>query len=261
MSKVPSWHQKSGHNTIPLPIDTYRPPQRRYGDGNAYVSSRDRVLPTRSGQNGVSTHTHASKPPVNSSKTNRIAVKTSEHHESVPKPPRRPMPKSKYKMGTIIRAPLHEEDSAGGKSACGPDAGIGPIRMVSRSALGDAVHSKYRKLIVISLQHDHYLVLPLYTHNGEGVENRGRHDANEFTSVQDHRADAVRAQLIHPILRTKYLEDHVNHYRSKSTVHFSYPVSRRYALPVIYEGELTLESTDLLRQLFANYIAFGSRRR
>ena len=127
-------------------------------------------------------------------------------------------------------------------------------RSVSSSAYG-AVHFKMRKLFVVVLFDDNYLALPLYTHNGDGLDYK---KADEFVSVQDHRAPSFQALSCHAKLVTAKLENDVDYYDPMSTAHLTHPVSRNYSLPVVYEGKLKDESTKILISLFNEYMTHGT---
>ena len=52
---------------------------------------------------------------------------------------------------------------------------------------------------------------------------------------------------------TEVLKPDVRPYQVLTTAHITYPLSRRYNLPVAYEGHLRKESTKLLVSLFRLY--------
>ncbi|KAL9000731.1 MAG: hypothetical protein Q9169_000767 [Polycauliona sp. 2 TL-2023] len=170
------------------------------------------------------------------------------------------IPAEKYKLGMIIRAPLHEQDSAVARRA---GAGGGSSVATAASEATKAEHyktesrmgtifTKQRKMIVVALHTEHYVTIPLYTHNGRGLVNKRRPE--EFVSVKDHRykEDFVKLSKHDPLV-TEMVRDGIDLFDAKSTAHLAYPVSRRYALPVIYEGHLRSSSLRILVTLYNRY--------
>ena len=75
-----------------------------------------------------------------------------------------------------------------------------------------------------------------------------------LTSVQDHRSkDPFEALSKHGFLVTERLSSNVYPYDPLTTAHITYPLSRKYDLPVDLEGNLSKESTRLLVNLFRLY--------
>lgn len=175
------------------------------------------------------------------------------------KPKRTPLARHKYQLGVIIRAPLHTEDfdQGTGKSYRGSDATQKMQKYISQSALGDFVHSKIRKFIVVSLlDGDHYMAVPLCTNNGEGLI---RKKAAAYVSVQDHRQPPIRPQGNGVVITTQELEDHVDPYHPMSVAHTGDPVARRYGAPVVYEGRLDTASTAYVVQLWLDVMGRGTK--
>ena len=157
--------------------------------------------------------------------------------------------KDSFKPGMIIRAALHEA-SSGGMSVI-TEATDGD-KYLTESKFG-TIHTKYRKFIVLALFQTHYLAMPIYTHNGQGLE--GKQCPEEYVSVQDHRANAPFTPLsIHVPLVTAQLNAFVQVYHPKSTLHLTYLVPRRYDIPVVHEGFLNKRSLDSLNKLFHKYV-------
>ena len=173
------------------------------------------------------------------------------------KPLRRELAKHRYKLGTIIRAPLHEEDYSGGNCESYPleTRALMKAKTITESPVGGVIHTKFRKFIVVALFDDHYLAVPLYSYKGDGLIEK---KADEYISIQDHRADAIKPQSRHGLLYTDNLESHVDHYEPMTSAHFAYPVARKYKLPVVYEGELRADSTKLLLRLYAASMIGGA---
>lgn len=148
----------------------------------------------------------------------------------------------------IIRAILHEQDYIA--TSKGSNITI-TDRNRTNSRYGP-ICTKWRKMIVLSKFEDHYLAIPLFTHNGNGLANKARPE--EFVSIVDHRfkGDAPR-QSRHDPLETEIISDGIELFDIKSTAHVTYALSRKYDLPVIKEGYLKKKSTNHLIGLFNHY--------
>ncbi|KAL8870801.1 MAG: hypothetical protein Q9174_003236 [Haloplaca sp. 1 TL-2023] len=168
--------------------------------------------------------------------------------------------KEEYKIGMIIRAPLHEQDSKGGQRRGGAGSSFATMaseatqaeKYITESRFGN-IFTKVRKMIVVAMHQDNYVAVPLYTHNGRGLVNKAQPD--EFVSVQDHRLrneECKRLSRWDPLV-TGHIKEGIDLFDPKSTAHMAHPVSRRYALPIILEGELKSTSIRLLLQLYGDY--------
>ena len=159
------------------------------------------------------------------------------------------IPKEYYKPGMIIRAALHEQDlNARNRRSEITEAD----RFRSETRFG-TIFTKYRKMIVVEKYEDHYIALPLYTHNGKGLEWKARPE--EYVSIKDHRQKGDFKPLSrHPALVTEAINDGIDPFDAKSTAHLTYTVSRNYNLPVVHEGQLTRNSFKLLIDLFGQFI-------
>ncbi|KAI4211199.1 MAG: hypothetical protein LQ351_005997 [Letrouitia transgressa] len=154
--------------------------------------------------------------------------------------------KANFKIGMIIRAPVHEQDFKEGRatSAAGSEATIAE-KYTTESKFG-TIFTKYRKMIVVALHQDNYVAIPMYTHNGKGLHNKARPD--EFVSVKDHRnKDPKWSKLSEwdPLV-TGHINPGIDLFDPKSTAHLAYPVSRKYNLPVVHEGQLRATSLSPL---------------
>jgi len=175
--------------------------------------------------------------------------------------------KEDFFVGKIINAALHEEDyartwpplpaDASGISNASSVTGVTnnsqrpvherPPGALTYSRFG-TIHTKYRPMIIIALFTQHYLAVPLYTHEGAGIEDRG----NEQEFVPLEWADLPRSlqqpsthKALHPARWTGG-----QGLQPKSAAHFAYSVSRMYRLRVHECGELEPESTDRLVRLY-----------
>ncbi|KAL9611127.1 MAG: hypothetical protein Q9167_004207 [Letrouitia subvulpina] len=161
--------------------------------------------------------------------------------------------KANFKIGMIIRAPLHEQDFKEGRatSVAGSEATVAE-KYTTESRFG-TIFTKYRKMIVVALHQDNYVAIPLYTHNGKGLQNKARPD--EFVSIKDHRNEDPKWSKLSkwdPLI-TERINPGIDPFDPKSTAHLAYPVSRKYTLPVVYEGQLRATSLSLLTQLFTKF--------
>ena len=103
-------------------------------------------------------------------------------------------------------------------------------------------------MIVVACYTQHYTAIPLFTHNGRGLVGK---NPDEYVSVRDYRSkDHFNELSHHGTLLTKFLNEQIYLFDPKSTAHFTYPLSRRYDLPCVYEGYLEPASTRRLVKLF-----------
>lgn len=159
------------------------------------------------------------------------------------------IPKASYRPGMLIRAAMHETDlNKGGPASSNVTVAD---RYRSDTKFGP-IHTKVRKAIVIALYQDHYLAVPLFTHNGNGLLKKLSPD--EFVSVRDHRNKGDFHKLSkHAALVTEHLNAGIDSLHEKSTAHITYPIARKYDLSVVHEGHLEAASTKHLVQLFNEY--------
>jgi len=151
--------------------------------------------------------------------------------------------KEVYKTGMIIRAALHEPFLSGATDVADKSR--------TESKFG-AICTKYRKMIVVALYQDHYVALPLYTHNGNGLQGKAKPD--EFVSIKDHRSREPFTKLsTHKALVTENINTDIHPFSPKCTAHLTYPVSRKYDLPVTPEGNLDKPSIKSLIQLYNDF--------
>ena len=158
-------------------------------------------------------------------------------------------PKSFYKVGMIIQAALHEDDFRATNSTMTEDSVAD--KNVTESVFGK-IHTKFRKMIVIACYERNYVAIPLFTHNGRGLENK---NPDEYISVRDHRAGSGKFQELskHGQLLTEYFHNGIRLLDPKSTAHITYPLSRKYSLEVVHEGHLREGATLHLIKLFNTF--------
>ncbi|KAL6714555.1 hypothetical protein ACLMJK_007980 [Lecanora helva] len=161
--------------------------------------------------------------------------------------------KGEFKPGTIIRAPIHEEDFRRTprplRSRSGSDMSCrsGQSSHISHTDYGP-VYSENRLFIVVEQFHSHYLAVPLFTYSGRGLRNE--HDITEYASIEDHRYPGSSKRTAPQLLTTGEMKGTVKPLKPESVAHLTYPVSRKYNLHVAYQGRLRTEDTDLLIKLF-----------
>ena len=169
-----------------------------------------------------------------------------------------PFCKHDFTLGTIIRAVVHEEEFTNGPKPTpfAPSTGITNTgrEHVTQGDFGP-IYSENRFLIVVNNRpRNHYLAIPVYSHKGNGLARKCHRD--EYVSVADHRhIENCQQQSAHAPLLTQYLKNGVEELLPTSVAYASYPVSRKYGLPVQHQGRLDGEST---KRLVAMYVKWGS---
>ncbi|KAI9702987.1 MAG: hypothetical protein M1836_008201 [Candelina mexicana] len=154
--------------------------------------------------------------------------------------------KNSFRPGMIFRAVIHEpladrKAAKGGKGRT--ESNHGPIC------------TKYRKLIVIGIYEDHVVALPIYTHNGEGLNHKLNPD--EYVSIRDPRtgvsAEDFRKESKHKPIVARNLNPDTELYHPKAVVHFTHPYSFEYSWKMIPEGVLEGISFVELKALHDRY--------
>ncbi|KAL8675127.1 MAG: hypothetical protein Q9168_000498 [Polycauliona sp. 1 TL-2023] len=157
------------------------------------------------------------------------------------------LPKGFFRPGTLFRAVLHDQDftaTSSGSQLTVPDKYRTP------SAYG-TIFTKVRHMIVLALYEDHYLAIPLFTHNGTGLDKKLKKD--EFVSIWDLRdKNPITPLSKHKPLKIDKVNAGVHLFDPKSTAHITYPLARKYDLPITPEGSITQDSLDYLITLFKN---------
>ena len=180
-------------------------------------------------------------------------------------------PKEEFVVGTIIKAPIHEEDfnwtprphsvqasEASGERGRYSQSGTSTQwttqkkeRHITFSNWNDPIYTEVRFMIIIALFYDHYLAIPLYTHGGNGLARKD--NKWEYASIEDYR-EPRSLQEARFLLHTEYLKPDCKHLLPNSVAHIAYPVSRKYILPVAPQGRLTEDSKKALVQVFGRYM-------
>ncbi|KAI9709420.1 MAG: hypothetical protein M1812_007697 [Candelaria pacifica] len=109
-----------------------------------------------------------------------------------------------------------------------------------------SICSKMRPMIVVALFDKHCVAVPLFTHNGRGMDGKKQ---DEFVSIKDARITGpFQALSKHKPLRTEYMLESANIIRPESMVQLTYPVCVRYGSRIIQQGSLAQDS--LLQLVF-----------
>lgn len=158
------------------------------------------------------------------------------------------MAKEQYRPGLIIRGLLHEQDYMASSSR----SQITVVDKSKHDTRYGSVCTKWRKMIVVGCYQDHYTAIPLFTHNGTGLEYKKAPD--EFISIKDPRwTEHVSPLSNHKPLKIASINKGIDVFSPKSTAHITYCLPRKYDLPVVREGELTKPSLNNLIYLFNRY--------
>ena len=168
--------------------------------------------------------------------------------------PRLTYEKANFEVGMIVEAPLHEEDFMYGESLrTGCIHRYEKDRSISASHYG-LIHTKLRKFIVVALHSRHYVAIPLYSHNQDGLSKVPEKD--EFVSVHDVRngEEALQQSNHEPLIA--YTRPECSALWRQTTAHLVYPVSRNYNLRITRIGSLDADSTDLLLKQFRSCLGY-----
>ncbi|MCJ1233208.1 hypothetical protein MMC14_001163 [Varicellaria rhodocarpa] len=142
--------------------------------------------------------------------------------------------------GTIIRA-FHHEPNYQRTTFTGRDDHQTPTKQHG------TVFSKTRHMIILANHSNHYQVVMLYSHNGNGLS--GKKNLDKYVSITDlPPTDFFEPLSSHNTLYAEDMKD-CDTLDLKSTVHITYLVSRTYNVPVILEGKLNDTSLKELLQL------------
>lgn len=164
--------------------------------------------------------------------------------------------REEFTPGTIIRAPLHEEDFRRTprpwiQSALS-NIGSSTSKGITHSDRHGSIYSENRPMIVVATYSRHYVAIPLFTYSGNGLTHK--EDPGEYPSIEDHRAPSSSRQAPY-LLSTGQLKSGVPFFSPNCNAHLAYPVSRLYKLPVRHLGNLGSEDTKLLVTLFNRMMA------
>ncbi|KAL8675125.1 MAG: hypothetical protein Q9168_000496 [Polycauliona sp. 1 TL-2023] len=107
--------------------------------------------------------------------------------------------KDQFRPGMIILAYLHEQDFEATSSKSNITVNQNKHRTPSNFG---TIFTKHRRMIIIAKYEDHYIAIPIFTHNGNGLDRKNKPD--EYVSVKDHRVDDdTPPESKHPSLETQ----------------------------------------------------------
>ncbi|KAI2628556.1 hypothetical protein GGR54DRAFT_350242 [Hypoxylon sp. NC1633] len=117
--------------------------------------------------------------------------------------------------------------------------------------------SKYRKMIVLRVFGEHLTCLPIYTHNGQGLE--GKNFTEEYVSIRDLDDPSPEPdEGPHRGLRAVKNADFTGTFiRGKSCVKLTEIYTHRYDAPATIEGKLDVAGGSK-RSLFENFKLLGN---
>ncbi|KAL8848039.1 MAG: hypothetical protein Q9221_006944 [Calogaya cf. arnoldii] len=158
--------------------------------------------------------------------------------------------KNFFRPGIVFRAVLHDQDytaTSSGSQITVADKNRTP-------SIYGPIFTKVRHLIVLALYEDHYMAIPLFTHNKTGLAGKVKKD--EFVSIRDKRdRNPIPALSKHKPLKIDRVNPGIAGFDPLSTAHITYPLARKYDLPIIPEGSIEVESLNYLITLFNEHAA------
>ena len=175
-------------------------------------------------------------------------------------------PQKEFEKGMIFRAALHEEDYTVTGRAAHPLQSqvfcLAASNMSTASALPKnhqmmsdfgPVYSENRYMVVVVLGPDTYTALPFFTHSGNGTAYKN--GKSDYVSIKDHRDPGkCIAQSKHRPVRTEEMNDMTKTLHECTTANLGIAVSRKYRLPISYQGKLVDKDTDRLVELFKTWV-------
>ncbi|KAI1366852.1 hypothetical protein F5Y08DRAFT_113502 [Xylaria arbuscula] len=139
-------------------------------------------------------------------------------------------PPTSYSPGVIFSAPHHTagEDTQW-VSVSDPNNTATPFGIV---------HSKYRKMVVLKVFAEHCTCVPIYSHNGRGLE--GRANVAEYVSIRDAGDENPEmSEGLHATLFAVGNQDFRGRIvKGKSSVKLTEVCSHRFNAPATIEGKL-----------------------
>ncbi|KAI1123540.1 hypothetical protein F5Y10DRAFT_269959 [Nemania abortiva] len=151
-------------------------------------------------------------------------------------------PPESYRVGIIFSAPHHTAGSSdeGWVSISDPYQTATPFGIV---------YSKFRKMVVIKVFGEHCICVPIYSHNGRGLE--GKEFIKEYVSIRDvsDPKPVVPEGLHMKLLAVANPEFRGKVVSGKSNVKLTEFFSHRFTAPATMEGELDNKSCSTGRLL------------
>ncbi|KAE8453609.1 hypothetical protein EG329_009120 [Mollisiaceae sp. DMI_Dod_QoI] len=138
--------------------------------------------------------------------------------------------------GAVIYTALHNSDF---------DTPTRPTKHQTLTYIGVWAYSKKRKFIIVARYDYHFIAIPIYTHEGRGLDNP-RHDRNDWIGVRDSSAvnpppsESNHANLIYTRC-SSITEDPYGYYHmhERSHAHLTHPVSFNWTVECELEGNIT----------------------
>ena len=176
-------------------------------------------------------------------------------------------PQNEFEKGMIFRAALHEEDyTAAGRAAHAHQSQMSCLAASNMSTTSASpknhqsmtdfgpVYSENRYMVVVVLGPDTYTALPFFTHSGNGTAYKN--GKSDYVSIKDHRDPGkCVAQSEHKPVRTEEMKDNGKTLHEFTTANLGVAVSRKYTLPIAYQGKLVDQDTDRLVSLFRAWVS------
>lgn len=147
-----------------------------------------------------------------------------------------------YKLGTVFSAPFHTSSTVDEAYVLSDDPNL------TASPFG-TICSKYRKMVVVNTFAEHCTVLPIYTHNGRGLD--GKEFVDEFVSIRD-RNDRRPAPKEGPYAALHAVRDATfkgTFIGGRACVKLTEICSHRYDCMATFEGRLEEDSIKRLLDL------------
>ncbi|KAI0829141.1 hypothetical protein F5Y06DRAFT_302143 [Hypoxylon sp. FL0890] len=152
-------------------------------------------------------------------------------------------PPEAYDPGVIFSAPFHTPGSPDEMYISNQDPHL------TASPYG-TINSKYRKMVVLRVFGEHVQCLPIYTHNGRGLE--GKEFPKEYVSIRDlndHCPEEDEGPY-RGLLASRDSEYKGTFISGRSVVKLTEVCSHRYEAPATIEGRLDVVNSDSKRRLF-----------
>ncbi|KAI0386303.1 hypothetical protein F5Y04DRAFT_268359 [Hypomontagnella monticulosa] len=148
-----------------------------------------------------------------------------------------------YKPGLIFSTPFHTAMNTGDAYIKIDDPNL------TATPFG-TVHSKFRKMIVLREFGEHVQCIPIYTHNGNGLQKKENH--HEYVSIRDINDESPEPdEGPNPgILACRNINYHKTFIKGKAVVKVTEIYSHRYDAPATIEGRVDVDS-DSQQRLFA----------
>lgn len=179
----------------------------------------------------------------------RSQVMTGTAHSLV-RPTDQKHPKPTYRPGVVFSAPHH--------TPCGIEFSEVSVFDLNRTASPyGCIYSKYRKFVVIQQYETGVSCLPIYSHNGKGLENPYSRD--EWVSIRDVSDEVPEpAESAHGVvLCTTHGYKGATVVKGKSSIHLTETTNHRYDSYASIEGHMPKDEFARLCSLVMN-VTFGN---